>query len=155
MRLVKYFSVLLIILCSNFCQSQIVDDFDDGNFSENPTWMGDDSLFQVNGLGQLQSKGSTSIGKDIYLATQSNYLKGSEWNFLVRFNLSPSTQNFCRFYLLSDSSNLKATSNNAYYVQFGGITGNNDSIQFVKQVGSIRTILIGGRRGSVSNSNNF
>ena len=155
MRLVKYFSVLLIILCSNFCQSQIVDDFDDGNFSENPTWMGDDSLFQVNGLGQLQSKGSTSIGKDIYLATQSNYLKGSEWNFLVRFNLSPSTQNFCRFYLLSDSSNLKATSNNAYYVQFGGITGNNDSIQFVKQVGAIRTILIGGRRGSVSKSNNL
>ena len=155
MRLVKYFSVLLIILCSNFCQSQILDDFDDGNFTDNPTWIGDDSLFQVNGLEQLQSKGSANIGKDIYLATQSNFLKGSESNFLVRFNLSPSPQNFCRFYLLSDSSNLKASSNNAYYVQFGGITGNNDSIQFVKQVGSIRTILIGGRRGSVSKSNNL
>ena len=155
MRLVKYFSVLLIILYSNFCQSQILDDFDDGNFSDNPTWIGDDSLFQVNGLGQLQSKGSTSIGKDIYLATESSFLKGSEWNFLVRFNLSPSTQNFCRFYLLSDSSNLKATSNNTYYVQFGGITGNNDSIQFVKQVGTIRYILIGGRRGTVSKSNNL
>lgn len=155
MRLVKYFSILLIILCSNFCQSQILDDFDDGNFTDNPTWIGDDSLFQVNGLGQLQSKGSANIGKDIYLATQSYFLKGSEWNFLVRFNLSPSTQNFCRFYLLSDSSNLKASTNNAYYVQFGGITGNNDSVQFVKQVGTNRTILIGGRRGTVSKSNNL
>lgn len=155
MRLVKFFSVLLIFLSSNLCQSQIVENFDDGNFSENPTWIGDDSLFQVNGLGQLQSKGSTSIGKDIYLVTESDFLKGSEWNFLVRFNLSPSTQNFCRFYFTSDSSNLKASINNAYYVQFGGITGNNDSIQFIKQIGSNKSVLIGGRRGTVSKLNNL
>jgi hypothetical protein len=73
----------------------------------------------------------------------------------VRFNLSPSTQNFCRFYLVSDSSNLKSTSINAYYVQFGGITGNNDSIQFVKQTGANRTILIGGRRATVSKTANL
>ncbi len=154
MRLVKFFSVLLIILISNKCFSQVVDDFSDGDFTINPSWIGDDSLFQINNLGQLQSKGSVSTSKDIYLSTPSNCLKATEWSFLIRFNLNPSTQNFCRFYISSDSCNLKASNNNAYYIQFGGITGNNDSIQFIKQVGTNRTVLIGGRRATVSKSNN-
>jgi hypothetical protein len=81
MRLVKFFSVLLIILSSNLCQSQILEDFDDGNFSNNPSWIGDDSLFQVNTIGQLQSKGSTNVGKDIFLSTVSKYIKGTELEF--------------------------------------------------------------------------
>lgn len=133
--------------------AQVIDDFTDGNFSSNPTWEGDDSLWQVNTNFQLQSKGTTGSAKDISLSTQSSFQNNTEWRFLVRFNLSPSTQNFCRFYLASDQINLKGNLN-GYYIQFGGSTGNTDTISLYKQEGVKRTRIIAGRPSTVFKTNN-
>ncbi len=133
--------------------SQVDENFTDGNFTANPAWSGDDSLFQVNANFQLQSKGTSGTAKDIYLSTASTVTQG-EWRFWVRFNLSPSNQNFCKYYLMSDSANLKGQLN-GYYVQLGGITGSNDSIMLMKQKGNAITQVIGGRRATVSKSNNL
>lgn len=139
-----------------FCfaiNAQVIDDFSDGNFSFNPTWEGDDSLWQVNVGFQLQSKGTTGSSKDISLSTQSSFQNNTEWRFYVRFNLSPSTQNFCRFYLASDQINLKGNLN-GYYIQFGGSTGNTDYISLYKQEGAKRTRIIAGRPATVIKTNN-
>ncbi|MFN5885325.1 MAG: hypothetical protein ACK445_08280, partial [Bacteroidota bacterium] len=101
----------------------------------------------------MQSKGTAGTSKDISLST-SNPTSQGEWRFCVRFNLSPSTANFCRYYLMSDSMNLKSALN-GYFVQLGGITGNNDSIMLMKQKGTIITQIIGGRRSTVSKTNNL
>lgn len=138
-----------VLLCTQGF-AQLNEQFSDGDFTSNPTWLGDDSLFQVNTSGQLQSKGSVS--KDICLATSSSTTNG-EWQCWALFNLSPSTSNFCRYYLMSDSANLKG-SLNGYFIQFGGITGSNDSIMLFKQKGLVQTLIIGGRRGTVSKSIN-
>lgn len=149
----KHFIVIILLLSLQPAFAQLNENFTDGDFSSNPMWQGDDSLFQVNSFLQLQSKGTAGTSKDISLST-SNPTSQGEWRFCVRFNLSPSTANFCRYYLMSDSMNLKSALN-GYFVQLGGITGNNDSIMLMKQKGTIITQIIGGRRSTVSKTNNL
>jgi hypothetical protein len=151
---IKTTILTLFLLCCFAIKAQVIDDFSDGNFSANPTWEGDDSLWQVNTNLQLQSKGSTGSSKDISLSTQNSFQINTEWRFLVRFNFSPSTQNFCRFYLASDQINLKGNLN-GYYIQFGGSTGNTDSISLYKQEGAKRTRLIAGRPSTIFKTNNI
>lgn len=140
-------------LLTSICSAQVVDNFDDDDFSNNPTWIGDDSLFQINTNKQLQSKGTAGTSKDISLATASQNIKNCEWKFWIRFNFSPSTQNFCRYYLTSNASNLKGNLN-GYYIQFGGSTGSTDTISLNKQSGITRTIIVAGRPGTISKTNN-
>ena len=52
--------LFLIINFTTFCRAQVFDDFDDGNFSENPVWLGDDSLFTINIEKQLQLNAATT-----------------------------------------------------------------------------------------------
>lgn len=144
------FTLLLLINCFAIT-AQVADNFTDGNFTQNPTWMGDDSIFQITS-GQLRLKGT--VAGDAHLSTYHNQTDSVTWQFFTRFALSPSTQNFSRFYVLSDTSNLEGPLN-GYYVQLGGVTGNTDSITFYRQTGNVRTQLIAGRPGTVSKTNNL
>jgi Lamin Tail Domain len=145
----------LILVCAFFSlHAQITENFSDGNFTSNPHWIGDDSLFLVNTNLQLQSNATKGTSKDIYLSTSSNFIDSAEWQCWVNFNLSPSTQNFCRFYLVSDQPNLKGNLN-GYFIQFGGVTGNTDSITLYKQKGIVLNRIIGGRPSTVSKTNNI
>jgi hypothetical protein len=146
--------IILVTLMLSFCGSgaQVIDDFGDGGVEVRPTWIGDDSLFRVNSAYQLQNKGT--VAKEICLSTPFSANGSLEWNLWCRFNLSPSTSNFCRFYLMSDVADLKGNLN-GYYIQFGGVTGNTDSITLYKQKGSSRTRIIGGRPSTVSKTNNL
>jgi len=141
---------LLLLITGSSIHAQVTDFFDDGNFTTNPAWIGDDSLFQIQS-GQLRLKGT--VAKGAFLATAHNNIDSNEWTFLTRFTLSPSTQNFSRFYLASDVANLTG-SLNGYYVQLGGVTGNTDSITLYRQNGNVRTRIIAGRPGTVSKTSN-
>ena len=50
-------SFLLIL---DICGAQVFDDFSDGNFNENPAWLGSDSLFIINDEKQLQLNAESS-----------------------------------------------------------------------------------------------
>ncbi len=152
--LLRLFIFNLFLLAGILVQAQVNDNFSDTNFTDNPVWLGDDSLWQVNASLQLQSKGTTGTTKDIYLVTQNNLIQHIEWRLQIRFNFSPSTQNFCRYYLTADQTNLKSNLN-GYYLQFGGSTGNTDTISLYKQEGSKRTRIIAGRPATVAKSNNI
>lgn len=141
---------LLLTIPFAFATAQVYDDFSDNNFTQNPTWSGDDSLFQITSR-QLRLKGT--ITSEAALVTPHTLTDSITWTFYSRFTLSPSTQNFSRFYLMSSSSNLKSALN-GYYVQLGGVTGNTDSITLYKQSGTTHTRIIGGRAGTVSKTTN-
>lgn len=143
-------TLLTVFSCAKI-KAQVADNFADGNFNQNPAWVGDDSLFAVT-ANQLKLKGTVS--SDAYLATAHTLMDSVTWSFQTRFALSPSSQNFSRFYLVSSSANLKAALN-GYYVQLGGVTGNTDSITLYKQSGTTHTRLIAGRPATVSKSNNL
>ncbi len=142
---------LLLIACFGVIRAQVADNFADGNFTQNPNWVGDDTLFQVTS-GQLRLKGT--IASEAHLTTPHAQTDSVTWQFFTRFALSPSTQNFSRFYVLSDTSNLESPLN-GYYVQLGGVTGSTDSITFYKQTGNTRVQLIAGRPATVSKTNNL
>jgi len=142
---------LLLLGCYGLINAQVTDNFTDGNYTQNPNWLGDDSIFQVTS-GQLRLKGT--ISSEAYLATSHVQSDSVTWQFYNRFALSPSTQNFSRFYVMSDTSNLEGQLN-GYYVQLGGVTGNTDSITLYKQTGNNRFRLIAGRPSTVSKTNNL
>ena len=142
---------LLLLGCYGLINAQVTDNFTDGNYTQNPNWLGDDSIFQVTS-GQLRLKGT--ISSEAYLATSHVQSDSVTWQFYTRFALSPSTQNFSRFYVMSDTSNLEGQLN-GYYVQLGGVTGNTDSITLYKQTGINRVRLIAGRPSTVSKTNNL
>ncbi len=147
----KYFILLFCGSLISLCVSaQVFDDFNDGDL-DFPPWLGDDSLFAING-GQLQLNAATA--KDAGLALSSPLTLPAEWRFWIRNAFSPSTANFSRFYLMSDHQNLKGDLN-GYYIQVGGSTGNTDSVTLWKQKGNIRTRIIAGRPATVSRSNNI
>jgi len=142
---------LLLLGCYGLINAQVTDNFTDGNYTQNPNWLGDDSIFQITS-GQLRLKGT--ISSEAYLATSHVQSDSITWQFYTRFALSPSTQNFSRFYVMSDTSNLEGQLN-GYYVQLGGVTGNTDSITLYKQTGNNRFRLIAGRPSTVSKTNNL
>lgn len=142
---------LLLVLSIQHASAQVSDFFADGNFTSNPSWVGDDSLFEVTN-SQLRLKGSVS--SDASIVTAHALTDSVTWTFFTRIALSPSTQNFSRFYVMSNSANLEGPLN-GYYIQLGGVTGNTDSITLYKQAGNLRTRIIAGRPGTVSKSNNL
>ncbi|MDZ4758531.1 MAG: lamin tail domain-containing protein [Bacteroidota bacterium] len=154
-----YFRGLMLriafILCiSTLCNSafaQVTENFDDGDFTSNPAWSGSASLYSINGSKQLQSNGTG--GEVSYLSTPSTMVSNTEWSFWVKFNLSPSLQNYCRYYLMSDQQDLSG-SLNGYYIQLGGSTGTTDSIALYKQTGINRVRIIAGRPATVGKSLN-
>ncbi len=141
-----------LLLCTQFkAKAQLSDSFSDGN-TNHPDWVGDDSVFYVNSSFQLQSK--ATVAGEYALSTAVSMSNTTEWRCWIRNAFSPSTQNFSRFYLMSNNANLKGDLN-GYYLQFGGVTGNSDSITFYKQNGLSKTRILGGRAGTCSKNNNL
>jgi len=136
------------------CLAQTAENFSDGNIANNPTWLGDDSLFKVNALLQLQSQNINGQIGDRYLFTQQNLLAEMEWQFWVRMAFNPSSQNLARWILAAHQNNFKADFD-GYYVQLGGSTGSTDSISLYVQKNGVKTCLIKGRPATLGKINNL
>ncbi len=64
--------------------AQVTDDFSDGNFTDNPTWLGETTKFEVL-AGQLHLN-DVAAG-EAYLSTPSEAIANAEWNFFVEIYL--------------------------------------------------------------------
>lgn len=121
--------LLLILSIVSVCNSQIIDDFSDNNFTENPIWNGTDSIFIINEILQLQLNATTS-GK-AWLSTYYTKTTDFEWRFWIRENFSPSSNNYADIFIYSDNDNLDAAEK-AYFLRFGE-SGSNDVIEFFRK----------------------
>ena len=140
----KLFSVLSFLIF--FCLSvtgQLYDDFSDGDFTINPTWIGDTMNFQINNDGMLQSNGSTSSADTLVLAASNFIMNNVEWRFFMKLDFNPtSSTNYVKIYLVSDSPELKS-SLNGYFLRIGE-TGQSDTLELFRQSGnSVTKILTG------------
>lgn len=118
----KLFIILIInILYPTLLFSQIHEDFADGNLGAHPSWQGDTADFAINSSGQLQLNASQAGVSAISLKLDSLtvWQQDMEWNFQIRLAFSPSNNNFARFYVLADTSDLKSTNLHGFYLQFG------------------------------------
>ncbi len=128
--------------------SQITEEFSDGNFTLNPNWVGSDAKFEVNNSFQLHSKSTTSDSIFLALENKLDFQNSVEWHFWMKHSFSPSSNNFSRFYLITNTLDLKSNPD-GYYLQFGE-TGTNDAIRLFKRKNSISTQICAGTIGAIS-----
>jgi len=139
-----------VIFFSSNIYAQIVDNFSDGNFTENPPWVGSINDFIVNAELQLQLSMEIEDDSSAWLVTANNRFDDTEWRFYIQQKFSPSTNNFCRTYLCSDIENI-SDSLNGYFLQFGE-SGSDDAITLFKQTGWETTEILRATAGAISSS---
>lgn len=153
MKKILFFTAIVFFL-SLVVKSQVNDDFSDGDYTQNPQWMGETTKFQISSYSsstwsippRLQLNG-LSAADTTYLYTNSHMpdLNSKQWEFWVRLAFNTSVTNNCRIYLASDSSNFEGKLN-GYFVMLGDDNNDNfDSISLWKQTGNSVEKLITGQ----------
>ncbi len=140
----KIIVAFLILLLSQQSFGQFTDDFADGDFTTNPSWVGNESLFIVSS-NQLKLQ-APAVASSAYLSTFSTAINDASWEFLVTLGFNPSSSNYIRVYLVSDSVNVSG-SLNGYYVMIGNTA---DEISLYRQSGTTRTKIIDGVDGRLN-----
>ncbi|MBK7854308.1 MAG: hypothetical protein IPJ79_04840 [Bacteroidetes bacterium] len=125
--MIRYLIILMLV--SSVAKAQVTDDFSDGDFTNNPAWVGDVASWQVTG-GQLNSNHST-INSSFYLSTPSTIASNAQWEIWVNFKQATSSANYIDIYLTSDIQDLNAATGNGYFVRIGGST---DEISLYKKL---------------------
>ena len=145
------FSIFLvpILLYPFTIFSQIFDSFSDGDFTNNPTWVGDTSLFKINSSFQLQLNASQS-GTSYLALSVPNIENEIEWKFNLKLPFSPSANNCAQFFLMTSTSNLLDPNLEGYYIQFGENLSN-DAIELFYKSGSSITKICRGIDGKIAN----
>lgn len=124
--------------------AQFADDFSDGDFTINPTWIGDIGNFEIDTAFKLHL--SDSITNTSYLSTESKAIINGVWEFEVKMDFAPSSTNYSKVYLISDEQDL-TSSLNGYYVRIGGQSGTIDDVSLYIQNGASTTKIIDGTDG--------
>ena len=146
-------SILFLLLVSTTLKlglAQIQEDFEDGDFSTNPSWTGTTADFLVNATNQLQL--NNTIASTSYLSTAHGLtnLDNKEWRFWVKQSFSPSSSNFGQIYLTADNADL-TLAQNGFYLQFGE-AGSLDAIRLYKLENGTSTELCSGTDAEIATS---
>ena len=139
----------LFLFMSIFCSAQLIENFDDGNFTANPVWTGDVSSFNVNAALQLQSA-NTTVGATFYLSTAATAATNSQWEIFVNLKFATSGANYVDVFLVSD----KADVNNAgsgYFVRIGNTA---DEISLYRNDAGTAVKIIDGLDARLTSSTN-
>ncbi len=146
----KLFLVTFFIGFSTISWNQVLDDFSDGDFTSNPTWSGNDAVYQVNASQELQLNNSVAATSYLSLPHSLASLDNKEWSIKVRQTFSGSSSNFGRVYLTATSADL-STNPDGFYLQFGE-AGSTDAVRLFKSVSSVSTQICATPDGLIANS---
>lgn len=127
--------------------AQVNDSFDDGDFTNSPSWSGNDALFAVE-AGELRS--ASSGAATYYLSIPSTLALNAEWQFYFNLKFSTSGANYVDIYLIADNADLSAVTD-GMFVRIGGT---NDKIVLYKRVSGVDTELISSPNSIVNSSSN-
>lgn len=130
--------------------TQFTDNFSDLDFTNNPTWSGDNADFQVTAGFELQLN-APAVSATKYLSTPSFAIDNASWEFVSRIEVNPSGSNYTDIYLVSSMADL-TSSLNGYFVRVGG---SSDEVSLFKQTGTTKTEIIDGTDGLVSLNDNI
>jgi hypothetical protein len=140
--------ILLLLWLPLIANAQLIDNFSDGDFTQNPEWSGTNNKFKVNSSFQLQLN-DTAQGT-AYLSTPVVCTGSCEWRFWIKQSFSPSSNNNGRVYLISSHQNLTEPLQ-GYFLQFGE-SGSSDAIELFKQEGETVTSICRGTDGLIASS---
>jgi hypothetical protein len=129
---------------------QVIDDFSDGDFTNNPVWTPDIPTNWVILSERLQSNSAT-VSSSFFITTPSTKATNAQWEFSVNLQFNTSSTNFVDLFLTSNLSTLTSATNNGYFVRIGGTP---DEISLYKLTAGVASILINGADGITNFSNN-
>jgi hypothetical protein len=118
MRKKSLYFLCILLLISRISEAQLIENFNDGDFTNDPSWSATASNFIINAAFQLQS--NNSVANSSYsISTPSAKATIAEWDFWVHLSFNPSSANYIDAYLTASSEVLSATSNYGYFVRIG------------------------------------
>ena len=142
---------LLALFAFGSGQAQPGDNFNDGDFTNNPTWVGSTSDFIVNAALQLQSN-NTIANSNFYLSTVNTKATNAQWDFYTQFTFNTSGTNYTDVYLTASASDLTAVTTTGYFVRIGNT---DDEISlYRKDASAVAVKIIDGLNGITNTSNN-
>lgn len=130
--------------------AQFSDDFEDGDFTNNPTWSGDTRFIVDNGVLRSNT-GTLSAATNYYLSTPSTKATLAQWDFFINLRFATSGSNYVDIYLMSNNPNLNATNISGYFVRVGDTP---DEISLYRVTNGTATKIIDGQDGVVGSSSN-
>jgi hypothetical protein len=135
----RYFGLLALFI-PLLISAQVSDSFSDGDFTNNPTWIGNTNKFIVNASQELQLFENPQAAGTSYLSTASGSIYDASWEFLVQFDFNPSSTNYCDVYLTANTSDLSAVSS-GYFVRLGNTS---DEVSLYRKNPTSTTEIIDG-----------
>jgi hypothetical protein len=143
--------IMLLLGCLGTASAQLQETFTDGDFTQNPAWMGDVASFQVNAAQQLQSKGPAVTGTTLQLLTPNTLAVGAQWEFYLQLAFATSSGNYAEVHLTSDNQDLKGA-HQGYFVRIGGTE---DEVSLYRKDGATAVRIINGPDKTVATTNNL
>ena len=126
---------LLMFICNSLMLfAQINERFDGESLSE--VWQGDTDRFII-AKDRLELNAPREAGQS-YLSASSTAITNAEWELSLQMNFTPSTNNYMKFYLCSDSPVL-TDALNGYYLRIGGSSSR--QISLYRQTGKTNSLL--------------
>ncbi|MFN6378708.1 MAG: lamin tail domain-containing protein [Flavobacteriales bacterium] len=140
MRRIDFLVMCLLMFSTLAAFSQLEENFSDGNFTSNPSWLGNTDLFTVNTSGQLQTIGTVAGQAALYTSFTNSNLDEKEWQFFIRQTFAGSDNNQSRVYLTASAAPIAYTGNGSagvegYFLRFGE-GGSSDAIKLFKDAGT-------------------
>jgi len=142
--------VCLIILFLQSAQAQLLDDFSDGDFSNNPTWTGEGNEFIVNEDFRLQSNGMDEDTSILYTAVEIP--DSTVWEIEFQMDFAPSNNNRLRIYLQANSTNFPEV--NGYFIEVGE-GGTDDALTLYRSDGTDKFEIAKGTLGALGTNPAF
>ena len=145
----KKFCLLILLAVCTSLYGQFTEQFTDGDYTNDPQWVGQYENFAINPWKQLQTKANGAATS--YLSTRCKVNSQAEWSFWCRIACEPSSYNYIRIYIASTTEN--PAQGDGLYVQAGGADKN---IALYQQHGDVRRLLIvnNERKQILSNEDN-
>jgi len=137
---------LIFLLFPFMTFAQVIENFKDGNITQNPEWFGDLSKFIVNDSKQLQLY-DTAAGT-ASLSVNQTIVNQMEWRVWVKLRFSPSQNNNLRIYLMSDKKDLNGPLH-GYYLQLGE-SGSDDALELFRQDSAKDISVCRGKDGTLA-----
>lgn len=113
-------NLLLLIPClfSINLFGQVTENFNDGDFTTDPVWVGDTADFIINPASQLQSNKAVA-GTTFYISTANTLATSAQWELHVELAFNTSSANYVDAYLTASASDLINTNTTGYFVRIG------------------------------------
>lgn len=143
-------ALLAAVLSCTAVAAQLNENFNDGDFTNNPTWVGGTSDFVVNS-SRLQSNNLVA-NSTYYLSTPNTKATQAQWDIVVQLDFNPSSANYVDIFLVASASDLTQASTTGYFVRLGGT---DDEISLFRKDGAASVKIIDGINGSLNSSVNL